>query len=162
MDSKDQKSAVKPSLEEIMLMREQREQAEYEEAQAAKREVKLQHAANISAKLLRDQRVIETENKHHKSCSHMKGRGPQSGSQAPAPKFNLYAHQLPSGEFFIKCLAGCGMRWNMDDTREWLFNRDGVEKTPNHTGQSFQDMWNKLPHDAVSRSAVQFTQPVSA
>jgi hypothetical protein len=161
MDSNKETKSATPTLEDIMLMREQREAAEYEARQVAEREDKLLKAAKLNERLLRDQRTSDKEKKNHRSCNHLKGRGPQSGSQAPAPKFNLYAHQLPTGEFFIKCLAGCGMRWNQGDTREFLFNRDGVAKIPNYTGKSFEEMFALLPHDAVSRSDIPLTQPGS-
>ena len=149
------------ALNAIALKREQREAAEYEARQVADREAKLLRAAKLNDRLLRDQRTSDKEKKHHRNCNHLKGHGPQSGSQAPAPKFNLYAHQLPTGNFFIKCLAGCGMRWNQGDTREFLFNRDGEAKIPNYTGKSFEDMFAVLPQDAISRSDIPMTQPSS-
>jgi hypothetical protein len=151
MSNKEGKTAT-PSLEELMLMRELREQAEFEERQVAEREAKLAKAARLNARLLRDQRTTEKEIKNQKVCNHEKGN--RSYKKSPLPEYNIYAHQLPDGTFFIKCRNACGMRWNQGDTREWLFKRDGEERIVNQTGQSFEDMWAKLPHDSLSRSDV--------
>jgi hypothetical protein len=161
MDSK--KEATKPTLEEIMLSREIREQAEWEEKQAAQREEKLAKAARLNARLQSEKWALDKEINTQKRCDHQKGSN--AFKKSPVPEYNIYAHQLPDGTFFIKCRNRCGMRWNQGDTREFLI-RDG-KKIPNHTGQSFEDMWSKLPHDSLSRSdvvtpAVGSEAPVSA
>jgi hypothetical protein len=148
----DKEKKATPTLEELMFMREQREAQEWEEKQIATRETKLQHAARVSSRLLQDKQANEKEARDQTRCSHEKGNG--AYRKSPMPEYNLYAHQLPDGKYFIKCRNRCGMRWNQGDTREFLFNRDGVPKIPNHSGQSFEDMWAKLPHEAISRSDV--------
>jgi hypothetical protein len=155
MDSNKEEKKV-PTLNELMFMREQREAAEYEERQVATREASMVRAAKVSARKLRDQRVIEKESKDQIRCNHEKGGN--AYKKSPLPEYNIYAHQLPTGKYFIKCRNRCGMRWNQGDTREFLLNRDGQAKLPNHTGQSFEDMWAKLPHDAISRSDVVMAQ----
>jgi hypothetical protein len=142
-----------PKLEEIMLQRELREQAEYER-QVAEREEELKTKAHkFTQRQQRDQRSVSKELQNQKNCNHE--RGNRAFKKSPIPEHALYAHQLPTGQYFIKCLAGCGMRWNAGDTKETLLNREGPGKhLPNHTGLSFEDMWRKLPHEGISRSDV--------
>lgn len=138
-------------LEELMLKREIREAEEFEQRQGSLKAQALHFAEKLKNKLQREQRGTDKEIKHQSRCNHHKGNG--CYKKSPVPEFNLYAHQLPSGRFFIKCLAGCAMRWDQGDTREMLQNYHG-KRVKNHTGFSFEDMWAKLPHDSVSRSEV--------
>lgn len=144
---------------ELALKREKRESLEYEQRQVELRNAANLYASKLKARLEREGRSDAKVLKHQRVCDHQKGHG--SYKKPPIPEYQLAAHQFPSGEFFIMCLAGCGMKWVQGDTREMLvptWMRSQKEEKPNHTGLSFEDMWAKLPHEALSRSDVVMAQ----
>lgn len=144
---------------ELALKREKRESLEYEQRQVELRNAANLYASKLKARLEREGRSDAKVLKHQHFCDHQKGHG--SYKKPPIPEYQIYAHQLPSGQFFIRCLAGCAMTWVQGDTREILVPsviRAQKEAKPNHTGFSFEDMWAKLPHDALSRSDVVMAQ----
>jgi len=144
---------------ELALAREKRETLEYDQRQTKMKEDAALYQSKLKARLEREGRSDAKLLKHQRFCDHQKGHG--SYKKPPIPEYNIYAHQLPSGQFFIACLAGCSMRWVQGDTRETLVAtsiRAQNKPKPNHTGFSFEDMWAKLPHDALSRSDVVMAQ----
>jgi hypothetical protein len=150
------------SLEELLieqnkmaLAREKREIVAHEQHQKELADAAALYQSKLKSRLEREGRSDAKHLANQKFCAHQKGKG--SYKKPPIPEYQLCAHQFPSGEFFIMCLAGCGMRWVQGDTRETLvptWMRGQQKPKPNHTGFSFEDMWAKLPHDALSRSDV--------
>lgn len=140
---------------ELALKREKREVIEHEQRQTELANAAALYQSKLKNKIEREGRTDAKILKHQRFCDHQKGHG--SYKKPPIPEFQLYAHQFPSGEFFIMCGAGCAMKWVQGDTRETLvptWMRSQNKPKPNHTGLSFEDMWAKLPHDALSRSDV--------
>ena len=154
------------SLEELLieqnkmaLAREKREIEEHEQRRAEMKAAAELYQSKLKNKLEREGRSSDKVLKHQRFCDHQKGHG--SYKKPPIPEYQLHAHQFTSGEFFIMCGAGCGMKWVQGDTRETLvptWMRAQNKPKPNHTGFSFEDMWAKLPHDALSRSDVIMAQ----
>ena len=144
---------------EMALAREKREIEEHEQRRAKLKADADLYQSKLKARLEREGRSDTKILKHQRLCNHQKGHG--SYKKPPIPEYNLSAHQHPSGEFCIMCLAGCSMRWVQGDTRDTLvptWMRSQKKPLPNHTGFSFEDMWAKLPHDALSRSDVVMAQ----
>jgi hypothetical protein len=144
---------------ELALLREKREMKEFDQRQADLKAAAELYQAKLKARLEREGRSAAKHLKHQQFCPHQKGAG--SYKKPPIPEYNLYAHQLPSGAFYIRCLAGCSMTWVQGDTRETLVPnpiRNQKKSLVNHTGMSFEDMWAKLPHDSLSRSDVVMAQ----
>lgn len=144
---------------ELALAREKRETLEYDQRQAELKAKAADYQAKLKARLEREGRSAAKHLKHQRFCLHQKGHN--SYKKPPIPEYSLYAHQLPSGAFYVRCLAGCSMTWVQGDTRETLVPssiRNQKGPLVNHTGFSFEDMWAKLPHDALSRSDVVMAQ----
>jgi hypothetical protein len=160
--SKEPEASKSMTLEELMqaqnalaLKRELREQAELERQDAERLELAATRSVKEKKRQLTDAQSAALEIAQQKSCSHLKNRA--GNIEGPHTFHNIYAHQLPTGDFFIKCRNKCGMRWNYGDTKEFLFRKDAkgiMRKIPNHTGLSFGDMWLKLPPDSISRSEI--------
>jgi hypothetical protein len=154
------------SLEELLieqnkmnLAREKREVVAHEQRQAELKAAADLYQSKLKSKNEREGRSNDKTLRNQKYCPHQKGK--DSYKKPPIPEYQLCAHQFPSGEFFIMCTAGCGMKWVQGDTRETLvptWMRTQSKPKPNHTGFSFEDMWGKLPHDALSRSDVVMAQ----
>lgn len=157
------------SLEELLLeqnrinaAREEREAAEYVEKQAAATEEKLRKAARLRTKLERESRSDTKKQQDQRRCNHEKGQN--AYKRKPIPEYNIYAHQLPNGMFFIACRNRCGMKWYQGDTKEFLMPnpvRGNKKPLPNHTGKSFEDMWDKLEKPSISRSEIVMQAPVA-
>jgi len=162
MPEKDKAKSLEELLieqNELALSREKRETLEYAQRQTKLQEEAQLYQSKLKARLERDGRSADKHLRHQRFCDHQKGHN--SYKKPPIPEYQIYAHQLPSGAFYIRCLAGCSMTWVQGDTRETLVPsviRNQKKPKLNHTGLSFEDMWAKLPHDALSRSDVVIAQ----
>jgi hypothetical protein len=158
---KEQKSLEELLIEqnELALLREKRESKEYDQRQVDLKAAADLYQSKLKARLEREGRSAAKHLKHQRICDHQAGHG--AFKKPPIPEYQIYAHQLSSGAFFIRCRAGCSMTWVQGDTRETLVPspiRNQKKPLVNHTGFSFEDMWAKLPHDSLSRSDVVMAQ----
>lgn len=147
---------------ELALKKDQREQAEYEVKVANEAEAKRQRQFAKDRFMTRDKQKIEESARKISRCDHLSGRGAFRQTSASAGgKFNLYAHQLPGGQYFIGCRNKCGLKLFQGDTATTLFRTDGANvehQYVNPSNMSFEDAWNRLPADSVSRSEVTFVK----
>jgi hypothetical protein len=160
-------SEVKPTLEELAIIREQREAArEARELARWEREESERFAKEQNRKDLRkredDKNISLRQARLNKQarCNHRQGQLAQRDTGLP--KYALFCHRLPNGEWFVGCIAGCGMKWYQNDTREWLEPspaRGNKTRIPNHTGKAFTDMYALLPPDSTSLSEMPLSVP---
>lgn len=82
-------------------------------------------------------------------CSHMKGNGTRTPSQAI--DYNIITHQFVDGSVMKKCLT-CKAKWTPSDSKEF-FVRDG-RKFPNWTGFGWDEVSRWSTTNRITRSEV--------
>jgi hypothetical protein len=154
MDQNEQKSQIQPvvptskprSLEDKLdllltfLATKEARLAEEDEAKETARRARNAQREKSSAAHVEKQLIKQAR------CQHLKGGklGPLGG----VPNYNVTMHTFINNVVVGKC-NNCGMKWQPEDTQQFLFRKDGkgvVRKIANHTKQGWAEFRMMFTH----------------